>query len=153
MTGDELTDFIDHFWENFDPENQVSKERIEVLISAINSLQSKIEEMERANRQQFDIGGMGKYPGLLKFVEEAGEALEIAGKIMADPSGNHWAERDDGRTPLKDRLEEEISDVSAAIMYLKTFSLDKVFIDIRTMEKYKKYLNWHNEERERRENP
>lgn len=61
----------------------------------------------------FAIGDAG-WPGISKLVEEAGEVLQVCGKLMGtggDPK--HW----DG-THLKLRLEEEIADLLAATSFV-----------------------------------
>ena len=56
--------------------------------------------------------GSGHLPGLSKLIEEAGEVLQVAGKILgAGGVGAHW----DGGADLDVRLAMELADLQAAI--------------------------------------
>lgn len=83
-------------------------------------------------------------PGLAKFVEEAGEALQIAAKLMATGGeGNYWGRDKD----LYESFEEELADLQACIHFLVTDTLeDKIDIDrhdARIDEKLTKFFTWH----------
>lgn len=51
--------------------------------------------------------------GIFKLQEELGELGQVLGKLGPFPSGDH----PDGGPPLRQRLEDEIADVAAAISY------------------------------------
>lgn len=83
--------------------------------------------------------GSDNWPGLAKLVEECGEVLEIAGKIMGVGGGPEplgW----DG-TALIEALEEELADLTAAI----GFVVDHAGLEggIRSREKRAQFLEWH----------
>jgi hypothetical protein len=88
------------------------------------------------------------WPGLGKLVEEAGETLQVAGKIMAFPKEEH----PDRKGPLGDRLALELGDLSAVIDYVTlrclTTKQAKMYTEQRRM-KYERFQAWHKEERKR----
>lgn len=53
--------------------------------------------------------------GLFKLIEEMGELSQVLGKLGPFPYGNH----PDGGPVLQQRLEEELADVQAAIIYFR----------------------------------
>jgi NTP pyrophosphatase (non-canonical NTP hydrolase) len=55
--------------------------------------------------------GQDIYPGLAKLIEECGEIIQEAGKLIAYPDGQH----PDGRGDIRDRLAGEIGDVLGCI--------------------------------------
>lgn len=62
---------------------------------------------------RFHIGA-DEWPGISKLIEEAGEVLQICGKLIANEGkAEHW----DG-TNLRERLAEELSDLEAAIRFV-----------------------------------
>lgn len=88
----------------------------------------------------FEIGSKD-WPGLSKVVEECGEVLQVAGKLMGskgDP--NHF----DG-THLSRRLEEELGDLLAAIDFFMGYANDISSFNIqqRKQLKYKLFYDWH----------
>lgn len=86
---------------------------------------------------------MTTYPGLHKLVEEAGELLEVIGKILVRPNGDHFVELK-GERILNEDLHDEIADVRAIIDYVVKSSpeLDEDRIKRRTEMKLKKYARW-----------
>jgi NTP pyrophosphatase (non-canonical NTP hydrolase) len=59
--------------------------------------------------------GSETWPGLSKLVEECGEVLQVAGKLMGTGGQvEHW----DG-TDLRERMTEELADLLAAIDFLQ----------------------------------
>lgn len=87
--------------------------------------------------------GSDKWPGLSKLIEEFGEVIQIAGKIIAtDGEALHF----DG-TDLVERLVEELGDAEAAIAFLREFNgLSKGKIEKRKMEKFRQFMDWHYEQ-------
>lgn len=88
----------------------------------------------------FEIGSK-EWPGLSKVIEECGEVLQVAGKLMGskgDP--NHF----DG-TNLTLRLEEELGDLLAAIDFFMGYANDVSMFNIqqRKQAKYKVFYGWH----------
>lgn len=89
--------------------------------------------------------GSAHWNGLSKLVEEAGEVLQLAGKLMAtgdDP--NHW----DG-SDLTTRLEEELGDLRAAVDFFvdaNTPRLDPKRIEDRARAKYAQFTQWSDEQ-------
>ncbi len=78
--------------------------------------------------------------GLVKLVEECGELIQIASKKMARmDSDEHW----DNAGSIRERMEDEIGDVMAAIRIVATnFGLDTARIMKRRREKEKLFLEW-----------
>ena len=90
--------------------------------------------------------GAKKWPGLSKLVEEAGEVVQVCGKLIAT-GGNpsHW----DG-TNLHERLEDELGDLLAAIDFVierNSLRLSRTKIASRRSEKLKMFDHWHEETR------
>lgn len=59
-----------------------------------------------------------RWKGIHKLTEECGEVLQVVGKINVFPDGDH----PDGGPPLRQRLEEELADLEAAIIYVRQSS-------------------------------
>lgn len=93
----------------------------------------------------FSIGA-DRWPGLTKLVEEAGEMLQVVGKIMATGGEvEHW----DGSN-LADRLTDELGDLLAAIYYVADKSeISRVAVSRRRATKTDRFVGWHNEARSR----
>lgn len=83
--------------------------------------------------------GSTVWPGLAKTVEEAGELLQVLGKLIASRGhAQHW----DG-TDLHVRAVEEIGDLHAALSFLaKMNSLPDTAITERADQKYERFLRW-----------
>jgi ABC-type phosphate transport system auxiliary subunit len=84
--------------------------------------------------------GSEKLPGLGKMVEEAGELLQIIGKIMGlGHTGDHW----DG-TNLQRELEKEIADLRASTrFFILANELNATTINSRDLEKLNLFTRWH----------
>ncbi len=86
--------------------------------------------------------GSDHWPGLSKLIEEAGEMLQVGGKLMGtggDP--NHW----DG-SDLIERLHEELADLGAAISFFVFANgdvLDEDRIFERKTAKFRQFIEWH----------
>lgn len=87
----------------------------------------------------FSIGST-IWPGLSKLIEEAGEVVQVAGKLLGTGGAfDHW----DG-TNLKVRLEEEMADVIAACYFVQeACGLDVEFIRERVIKKLIRFREWH----------
>jgi hypothetical protein len=86
--------------------------------------------------------GSDVWPGLAKLAEECGEGVQIAMKIIAAGGANvHW----DSSVPLAERLEEEIADITAAIVFTTENNprLDTERISARANRKLKLFRSWH----------
>lgn len=80
--------------------------------------------------------------GLSKLVEEAGEVLQVAGKLQAYPSGVH----PDGGKDLHLRLEDELADLYAAMKVVEVkFKLNRRGISLRSAEKLILFMKWADE--------
>lgn len=78
--------------------------------------------------------------GLAKLIEECGELIQVCGKKLAY---YHTDNHPDGKGPLKQRMEEEMADVLAAINTVgMSFSVDWDFIGLRMREKETTFMNW-----------
>jgi NTP pyrophosphatase (non-canonical NTP hydrolase) len=65
--------------------------------------------------------GSHHWPGLSKLIEECGEVMQVAGKLIGsggDPM--HW----DG-TDLRERLLDELSDLQAALRFFGTMNYEQ----------------------------
>ena len=87
--------------------------------------------------------GSKLFPGLSKLIEEAGEMLQVAGKIMGTGGQLiHW----DG-TNLRQRMFEELADLEAAVQFFaaKNLKTEKERYEYakRLDEKRTKYYEWH----------
>jgi NTP pyrophosphatase (non-canonical NTP hydrolase) len=87
----------------------------------------------------FAIGSQS-WPGLSKLAEEAGETLQVIGKLMGTGGVTaHW----DG-TDLRARLIEEISDLMAACDFVVSVNaLNPSAIKDRRQRKLALFLDWH----------
>jgi NTP pyrophosphatase (non-canonical NTP hydrolase) len=89
--------------------------------------------------------GATDWPGLAKLIEETSELGQVVGKLIAYPGGEH----PDLGPPLRERLEDEIADVLAAIMYVRAHNvLDRGRMDARVIEKFERFQRWDHEERD-----
>lgn len=86
--------------------------------------------------------GDAEYPGLSKVTEEAGELLQVIGKLIANQGrAQHW----DGSN-LRSCLIYEAADLSAALHFvIKTVltSDERDFLMRRFREKYERFRAWH----------
>lgn len=84
--------------------------------------------------------GSDVWPGLSKLIEECGEVVQVAGKLLGTGGNtNHW----DG-TDLRERLQEEVADVIAAAQFVvEQCKLDPYVINDRTREKLLLFDMWH----------
>jgi len=89
----------------------------------------------------FSIGS-DVWPGISKLIEECGEVIQVAGKLMGSHGErNHW----DG-SDLKVRLEEEIGDAIGAMHFVTVHcDLDAVAIHKRAADKLRMFEGWHRE--------
>lgn len=79
------------------------------------------------------------WKGIHKLTEESGEVLQLLGKLGAFPEGPH----PDGQGDLKERLEDELADLSAAASYFaETNELDLGKMQARSDEKLEKFRHW-----------
>jgi NTP pyrophosphatase (non-canonical NTP hydrolase) len=87
--------------------------------------------------------GSRTWPGVSKLVEELGEVAQVAGKLIATGGRpSHW----DG-TDLRSRLEDELSDLSAAIAFvIDQNALDSARIARRRDEKLRRFRGWHRDQ-------
>ena len=89
---------------------------------------------------EFAIGSR-VWPGLSKLAEEAGEVVQVIGKLIATGgSPEHW----DGLGDLRTRLENEIADLTAACIFVaKANGLDEQRIKERGGVKLARFSRWH----------
>ncbi len=89
--------------------------------------------------------GSDIWPGLAKVAEECAEVIQVIGKIIAaGGADSHW----DGSN-LRARLENEIADARAALLFLQAAnSLDAARIGARSDEKLDLFLRWHREHKD-----
>lgn len=86
--------------------------------------------------------GSDQWPGLSRLIEEAGEVLQIAGKIIG--CGGE-TEHYDG-TYLGLELAAELADLLAAVMYVRAHNRFAVshrdFMELRIQQKFEQYQHW-----------
>lgn len=82
------------------------------------------------------------HKGLAKLAEECGELLQIVGKKIAYPEGDHPDQVGD----LDFRLELEMADVYAALAFVQwKMELSSAYIDMRVRDKLKLFKQWDKE--------
>src|ERR1700727_2409741 len=95
----------------------------------------------------FSIGSQ-VWPGASKVIEEMGELQQVMGKLIGTAGEEkHW----DG-SDLKERLKEELADVSAAIAFFiaKNFEdTDDREMILRVANKKALFFKWHNKPEEK----
>lgn len=80
------------------------------------------------------------FNGLAKLVEECGELCQIAAKKMNYPDTD---DHPDGKGSMKQRLEEEIADVHAAmVIVIEQYELDDIAIATRASRKERLFHKW-----------
>jgi len=84
--------------------------------------------------------GADRWPGISKLVEECGEVVHVCGKLLGTYGERpHW----DG-TDLKERLQQELGDLEAAICFVVGLCyLDMDAIMARRDAKLKQFEHWH----------
>jgi hypothetical protein len=94
----------------------------------------------KENRSGMYNIGAARWPGLSKLLEEAGEVLQVGGKIM----GNHGEVRHWDGSHLPTRMEEELGDLLAAIGFFVVHNpLNPTLINMRYKAKLAKFEEWH----------
>lgn len=88
--------------------------------------------------------GSDHWPGLSKLIEEAGEVLQVVGKIIAvDGASHHW----DGGPDLDLCLMDELGDLWAAIEFvISANALDPQYVFARYEKKLGLFEQWHHEQ-------
>lgn len=93
------------------------------------------------NEGPFSIGS-DNWPGLSKLIEECGEVLQVAGKLVATGGRtDHWSGHQ-----LDQDLADELGDLQAAIdfaMYANADRLDTARLCARRLAKLRLFLQWH----------
>jgi hypothetical protein len=82
--------------------------------------------------------GSAVWPGGAKLAEEAGELVQVLGKLLAYPYDPH----PDG-SDLRERLIEELGDVQAAIAFFATVNGLRREVDARASKKLDRFHGWH----------
>lgn len=79
------------------------------------------------------------WKGIGKVIEECGELLQVAGKAIPFPIGEH----PDGCGDVKERFIQEIADVYAALDYFVSVNkLPQVVIEERRGSKLRMFVKW-----------
>lgn len=91
----------------------------------------------------FAIGDK-EWPGLSKLMEEAGEVIQVGGKLMGSRGEvKHWS------GDLREKFVEELGDLYAAILFFAEKNLTDIEAEElcdRMMNKYTKFVEWHDKE-------
>jgi NTP pyrophosphatase (non-canonical NTP hydrolase) len=85
------------------------------------------------------------WPGISKLNEEAGEVIQVIGKLMGTGGRTeHW----DGAGDLKTRLQEEMGDLHGghASSSMLQNGLDRKALDERSRKKLDLFIKWHQEQ-------
>jgi len=89
--------------------------------------------------------GDAEWPGVAKLNEEAGELVQVIGKLMmTHGKAAHW----DG-TDLRVRFVLELGDLAAAIQFTvaRVLTVDEVrLLRARIQEKFEQFEKWHQEQ-------
>lgn len=89
--------------------------------------------------------GSDVFNGLSKLVEEAGEVLQVVGKLMGTGGTRaHW----DG-TDLYLRIQEEVADLMAAAEFFASKNLDLPAVEERKRKKLDLFHQWDQGQREK----
>lgn len=79
------------------------------------------------------------WKGIWKLIEEAGEVIQVAGKLGPFPNGAH----PDGKGDMVERLEDEMGDLAAALQYVaEENNLSAERITARAMKKLAQFREW-----------
>ncbi len=96
----------------------------------------------------FTIGSK-KWAGLSKMIEEAGELIQVCGKLMQVErlyGGHHYF---GGGRDLKRDIEDEIADLMATLEFVAVMNeLDETHIETRKLSKFDMFYEWHEEQSE-----
>lgn len=83
--------------------------------------------------------GVEQWRGIAKLIEEQGEVLQLLGKLIAYPVGEH----PDGQGNLKDRLHDELADLQAAAEYfIQENNFNEIRIGVRSYSKFRQFKKW-----------
>lgn len=95
----------------------------------------------------FSIGG-DVLNGLSKLIEECGEVIQVAGKLLATGGKpEHWE-----GSNLHSRIEEEIADLLGSIwFFIDTNNLHTEFINDRMGKKFRQFFQWNEEQKQKPE--
>lgn len=116
------------------PEYDLNSMTLEQAFAAWNTrADTTAEAVRRATTQQDE-----KWRGICKLVEESGEVLQLVGKIMAYPEGEH----PDGKGDLKARIQDEVADLTAALDYFSHHNLDEEVVGWRAGAKREMFERW-----------
>lgn len=88
--------------------------------------------------------GSDTWPGISKLTEEAGEVMQVVGKLMGTGGSiHHW----DRNQTLAERLVEELGDLTAAIEYVIDHNdqIDRLAVAERFAYKRDLFASWHDE--------
>lgn len=94
--------------------------------------------------EPFGIGS-GVWPGLAKVAEEAGELLQVVGKLVATAGRTEHYDGSD----LRARLVEECGDLLAAVGYLAAANGIEAEVAERAARKRELFQQWHRREADR----
>lgn len=83
------------------------------------------------------IDNAERWRGIGKLTEECGEVLQLLGRAVAFPTGDH----PDGKGSMRERLPLELADLKAAIEYFERAN-DLRIDTLRQDEKIAKFEKW-----------
>ncbi len=93
------------------------------------------------NKGDFNVNS-STWPGLSKLIEEAGEVIQVCGKLIATAGADiHY-----DSSNLRERLQDELGDLKAAVQFVINMNeLDADAISERTSAKLELYAKWREE--------
>lgn len=98
-----------------------------------------LKQMQSANPGAGYTMQNRNWPGMAKVIEEAGEVLQLCGKIMSIRGATTYFKGED----LRNELQDEIGDLLASLNFLiDENKLDKDVIRNRIIHKLDKYADW-----------
>lgn len=126
------------------PDGQMMHRASIAVQSIFGSVASRVRNLRACPERAHDASpfsiGSSVWPGVSKLAEEAGEVLQVVGKLMGTGGAHeHW----DG-TNLHARLADELADLSAAIAFvIDKCDLPSEQIEARAQEKRATFERWH----------
>jgi NTP pyrophosphatase (non-canonical NTP hydrolase) len=98
-----------------------------------------LKQMQSANPNAGYTMQNRTWPGMGKVIEEAGEVLQLCGKIMSIRGATTYFNGED----LRKELQDELGDLLASVKFLiEENKLDRNAIETRAISKGRKYADW-----------
>ncbi|MFG2041262.1 hypothetical protein [Dactylosporangium sp. NPDC048998] len=99
-----------------------------------------MEDQQFSPAGPYEIGS-DVWPGLAKLAEEAGELIQVLGKLVGVSGRDVYYDRSD----LRQRLIEECGDLTAAIAFFTETNGLGTAVDARARQKLALFRHWHDQ--------